>query len=95
MLYRITASATQDQKLLVNYPCLKDLGYKDKEVIKERRTRIIDENGKAIYQLMPKTFYEPGIEINSLEELQKLQAAIQYPLIFTGDEIEIYDGSRE
>lgn len=95
MLYKITASVTQDQKLLVKYPCLEDFGYTDIAVIRERRIKILDENGKAMYQMIPKTFYVPGIEINTLEELQKLQAAIGEPLIFTEDEIEIYDGFRE
>lgn len=96
MLYRITASATaSDDRILNEYPCLKDFGWKLVEFVENRHTRILDENMRSIYQTIPTTYYRPYIEINSLEELQKLQAAIEYPLIIYEDEIEIYDGYRE
>lgn len=96
MLYRITATATySDERLLDAYPCLKDFGWQLVECVRTLRTRIFDENGKAIYQEIPKIHFRPYIEINSLEDLQKLQATVEQPLIFTEDEIEIYDGYRE
>lgn len=79
MLYRICATSIWEntkneeaKKLLSEYPCLNDFGWK-----------------------LVETDHRPYIEINSLEELQKLQAAVEHPLIFTEDEIEIYDDYRE
>lgn len=96
MLYRIAStSCYRDERLIEDYPCLKDFGWKLTEYTRTQRTRIFDENNKAIYQEIPKTLYKPYIEINTLEELQKLKAAVQNPLIFMEDEIEIYDDYRE
>lgn len=79
MLYRITASGTyRDGRLLDEYPCLKEFGWK------------LIEHGEN-----PFMRYTAFIEINTLEDLQKLQAAVEDPLIFTEDEIEIYDDYRE
>lgn len=102
MLYRICAASIWEntknkeaKKLLSEYPCLNNFGWKLVEYVDNQHTRIRDENGKWIYQVIPKTDHRPYIEINSLEELQKLQAAVEHPLIFTEDEIEIYDDYRE
>lgn len=102
MLYRICATVVWDsnkdkkcEKLLCEYPCLKDFGWRLVEYVDVSYTRIQDENGELISMHTPKIFHRPYIEINSLEELQKLQVAVQNPLIFTEDAIEIYDGYRE
>lgn len=102
MLYRIYSSSIwcsdkdkENAKILGEYPCLKDFGMKLVEYEDQAFHRIRDENGKYISQPVTKVFYRIYIELNTLEEFQKLQAAIDQPLIFFGDEIEIYDGYRE
>ncbi len=102
MLYRICATGIwssnkdeESEELLCEYPCLKDFGWRLVEYVDVEYTRIRDENGDWISQHIPTTRHRPYIEINSLEELQKLQAAVQNSLIFTEDEIEIYDDYRE
>lgn len=101
MLYKIVSvdnsprSEKHCQDLLDEYPCLANFGWKIVEYIENCYEEFLDEYGRAIYRRGPKTCYRPYIEINTLEELQKLQAAVQNPLIFTEDEIEIYDNYRE
>lgn len=102
MLYKIYSSTIwcsdknkEVETILREYPCLKDFGWRLVEYIGNRHTRILNENQEWIFQITPVTLHRPYIEINTLEEFQKLQAAIDQPLIFYGDEIEIYDGHRE
>lgn len=102
MLYKISSSAIwssdkdeESELLLSEYPCLKDFGWRLVEYVDVEYTRIRDENGEWISQHIPTTRHRPYIEINSLEELQKLQATIEHPLIIDEDEIEIYDDYRE
>lgn len=102
MLYRIFSSTiwcsdkdNEVVKILSEYPCLKDFGMRLVEYEEQTFVRIRDENGNYISQPVTKAFHRIYIELNTLEDLQKLQAAIDQPLIFFGDEIEIYDGYRE
>lgn len=79
MKYKITASATSNRTLCQEYPCLKDFNHS-----------LVTPDELKQYGV-----YENYIEINTLGELHKLKTAVEYPLIFDGKEIEIYDGWRE
>ena len=103
MKFRIISSCyvfdIETEQLLDEYPVLKKYGL---EVIEETRTsyediRITDENGlpmtqKVLYPYKIKIAY---VNINTIEQLMNLIKDVEYPVIVTEDEIEIYDGYRE
>lgn len=77
-----SASCYHDPYSLLNdYPCLKDFNFVEKEFQSE-----IFDDGKE---------YGGEIEINSIEELEKLIKAINYPLIFGDKWFQNRDGVIE
>lgn len=87
-------------KLLADYPCLKDYGFVVMDSLKTRCRLIRDENGEWMRQPYQVPIKKAYIFIYSLEELVKLETAVGNPLIFSKDDvdgyaIEIYDTYRE
>lgn len=81
MKYKLTASYTRSSEFLREFPCLRDFSYSvETDTVPELR-RVRDLTGTLdFYETYSRTIYSHYIEINTLEELQKLQAAIEYPL---------------
>ena len=98
MKFKITSSffSNNFEKIIKEYPCLKDFGFEVVEYEVPLKTWTWDENGMRILQIYGKeTIRKPYVTIESLEQLLALKSAIEEPLIITEDEIEIYDGYRE
>lgn len=106
MRYRILATCVYDRyhegtQLVDRYPCLRDFGFTIEERATPTKIWVTDECGKLIWQEgPPKTRQIPYIDINSLEDLDRLRDAVKNQLIYgygsNGElEIEIYDGYRE
>ena len=98
MKFKITSSSYSNnfEKIIKEYPCLKDFGFEVAEYEVPLKTRTRDECGKRIFQIYGKNIIrEPYVTIESLERLLALKSAVEEPLIITEDEIEIYDGYRE
>lgn len=97
----IWSNATAHEKLIKEYPCLQNFGYEVETTTKIKKTWINDECGNRIWQKGPETIvHTPYVNLNSLEDLNRLYEAVANPLIYSGDisdypTIEIYDGFRE
>lgn len=96
-----TVDCNNDQ-LLKKYPCLNEFHFIVEDVKRTARKLIRDENGEYIMQEYERTISLPFIFINSLEDLVKLQKAVDEELVFgptidysDGYFIEIYDGCRK
>lgn len=95
MEFEITSTYYHISKLLDRYPCLTEFGFEIRQITSTRKIRILDENKKPMYQIVPTTVEHAFIKIDSLERLIKLQKAVDQELIFDSNFIEIYDGYRE
>ena len=96
MKFNIEASATSNNKLIETYPCLNNFCYTEKEIKRPRIELIKDENGERMWQNFG--YWNdniPQIQINSFEDIMKLNQEVGAPLIIDNDSIEIYDGWRE
>lgn len=84
------------QRLIEEYPCLKDYSLEVKRTGFPAKSRIHDENGRPVYQTFTQFVYTPYITINTIDDLMNLVKSVENPLIInTSGEIEIYDGYRE
>ena len=83
----------ENEKIIKKYPCLKDFGFE----IEKYEAPVIDFDYKSreFKTIGTVTKYRTYLTINSLERLIELETAVEYPLIITEDEIEIYDSYRE
>lgn len=102
MQFRIdtTSQMKSEDDYLYNYPCLAAFGFKVIPKDHTERVYFRDECGKRRYRDITETKMIPVIEINTIEELEKLREAVREELIFGKDwndisYIEIYDGYRE
>jgi hypothetical protein len=101
-VYICNTDDCNNDQLLEMYPCLKEFGFIVEDVKRTARKWIRDENGERIMQEYERTISLPYIFIDSLEDLIKLQKAVDNELVFgptidcsDGYFIEIYDGCRE
>lgn len=99
MKFKITATSSvygDPEKLIEGYPCLENFGYELEEYEELKRYYIRDENGRRIkMEYGIETKYTPYVRIDSIEQLVELTKAVGNPLVFSEDEIEIYDSYRE
>ena len=102
MRFRIEATCCiEHEELIEEYPCLHNFGYEEETVTKSTKIWIRDECGNRMWQEgPPRTEYISYININSIEELNRLCEAVANPLVYDGSRhdcptIEIYDGYRE
>lgn len=93
-----TANWNNTEKLLAEYPCLKDFNFTVESTPTKSLSFVRDENGKKIFFEKPGTKDIPYVDIKDLDDLMKLHIAVGNPLIIgEGNEtvIEIYDTYRE
>lgn len=91
------------EHLLREYPCLVDFGYSEEVFKEDGLSRIKDENGKFIMQIVKNDHIvtKPYIILDTLEDLVRFKNACRTELVFKHSfspdycEIEIYDGYRE
>lgn len=102
MLYKICATSIyipigeKFDELLEAFPCIKDFGFTKLPREVPTGSWIRDENRKRIWQPgPPKIVYDPYIELNTLEDLDRFMKAVDESLIISPGEIEIYDTWRE
>lgn len=102
MVYEISASSLrcwtkeECERLLKKFPCLTDFGFGIAEKSKPTRSYIRDENGKHIWQEGPPEIqYLPYIELNTLDDLERLTKTVGESLVYSSGSIEIYDTYRE
>lgn len=102
MLYKLEATSIwsndgrEYEKLMKEFPCLKNFDIKLIESTKRNGQWIRDENGDRIWQENPpKIIINPYIEISTIEELNNLMAALDENLVLSPGVIEIYDCYRE
>ena len=102
MLYEICATSIwistgeEFDRLLEAFPCLKYFGFT--KIPREVPTGawIWDESHRQIWQPgPPKIVYDPYIELNSLEDLDRFMKAVDESLVIRPGAIEIYDTWRE
>jgi hypothetical protein len=103
MLFKIEATSIycynkkdECEKILKQYPCLNNFGFRIEEKTEPKRHMIRDENNEHILQEDgTKTIYEPYVELDSLDELNELMFELNECLVLTPGIIEIYDTYRE
>lgn len=98
MKFKIVSSfySNNFEKIIKEYPCLKEFGFEVVEYEVPLKTWTCDERGMRILQIHGKqTIRKSYVTIESIEQLLALKSAVKAPLIIDEDEIEIYDGYRE
>lgn len=96
MKYQITSVNWGNSKgLIEHYPCLTNFGFEIDHKIVPKDVYIRDENGDRIkYEEGERVETTCYVNINDLEELQKLSKAVKNPLVMSEDKepvIEICD----
>ena len=99
MKFKIETTWIQDpNKIIEEYPCLKDFGFMIEPIERPVMSYVRDENGKKTRFEKTETVDRAFVEIKDLDDLWRLREATKNPLVIgDGGEkiIEIYDGYRE
>lgn len=86
-------------QIINRHPCLYDFGFDIHGVTRNRKERILDENGNIILNERYEIKRLGIVIINNLEQLLALQKRVGYEIIVDVERdepwIEIYDGYRE